>query len=92
MTEHVGVREFKARLSHYLARVSRGERFTVTARGKPVAEVGPSIPDDLPDHLRKLVEAGLMDGRGGPIRDLPDPIPLLPGDKTMVDYVREQRR
>ena len=90
MTNRVGIREFKAHLSQYLERVRRGERFTITARGKPVAEVGPSIPEDLPESIRRLAAAGLIQ-LGRSMRDLPPPIPMLPGEKTMVDYVREQR-
>lgn len=91
MAEEISVRELKARLSHYLKRVRKGERFVVTSRGSKVAELNPVIPDDLPEHIRKLIEAGQIRlGRG--MRNLPDPIPLLPGEKTMVDYVREQRR
>ncbi len=90
----VGVRELKARLSHYLDLVKAGECVTVTDRGKPVAELrAPApLPDDLPPKLRRLIEEGHA-RLGGPVRRLPPPIPLLPGDnnKTMADYVSEQR-
>ncbi len=90
----VGVQELKARLSHYLDLVKAGECVTVTDHGRPVAELrAPTpLPDDLPPKLRRLIEEGHA-RLGGPMRDLPPPIPLLPGDsgKTMVEYVSEQR-
>jgi hypothetical protein len=57
-----------------------------------VAEVNPVIPDDVPEHIRQMIEAGLIIPARRSMRNLPPPIPLLPGKKTMVDYVREQRR
>ncbi len=92
MPERVGIRELKARLSHYLARVKKGERFVITARGKKIAELSPAPADDVSEHARNLLEAGVIERLGGSMRDLPPPIPLLPGEKTMMDYVREQRR
>jgi prevent-host-death family protein len=35
------ISELKARLSHYLRVVRRGETVTVTDRGRPVAEIAP---------------------------------------------------
>lgn len=40
--ETVGTAEVKARLTQLLDRVSRGERFVITNRGKPVALLVPS--------------------------------------------------
>ncbi|HJP65754.1 MAG TPA: type II toxin-antitoxin system prevent-host-death family antitoxin [Actinomycetota bacterium] len=42
----VGVRELKARLSHYLARARAGEEIRVTDRGRPVARLGPVTSED----------------------------------------------
>ncbi len=39
--EEIGAYEAKTRLSELLARVSRGERFTLTRRGVPVAMLIP---------------------------------------------------
>lgn len=36
---NVGIRELKAHLSEYVDKASRGEDITVTARGKPVAQL-----------------------------------------------------
>ncbi len=39
----VGIRELKTKLSHYVARATRGETITVTDRGRPVAVLGPPL-------------------------------------------------
>lgn len=39
MTTYVGIRELKAKLSHYLDRAAAGETIVVTDRGKPKAEI-----------------------------------------------------
>lgn len=38
---NISVRELKSRLSAYLARVHRGETLVITARRKPLAQLGP---------------------------------------------------
>ena len=45
----VGVRELRQNLSKHLERVKRGETLTVTDRGREVAKLVPSVPDDHPD-------------------------------------------
>jgi len=47
----VSVRELKTRLSHYLRQLERGESFTVTRRGKPVALMAPAPGRE--DSLRR---------------------------------------
>ena len=37
----MGVREFKARLSHHLRRAQTGARLTITDRGRPIALLSP---------------------------------------------------
>ncbi len=41
MSEQVGVRELRDRLSSYLARVQAGEQIEVTDRGQPIALLVP---------------------------------------------------
>jgi prevent-host-death family protein len=93
---NVGIREFKAHLSRYLACVREGETLVITDRGKPVARLErmPATELEPPPLIKRLVAAGRLIDKGPPPRDLPAPIPLLPGDggKTSADYVREQRR
>jgi prevent-host-death family protein len=55
--EHVGVRELRQNLSKYLAEVKEGESFVVTERGKEVARISPSGPEDSP-IARLVTERG----------------------------------
>ena len=50
----VGSREFKNRISRYMAEVGRGATLLVTKRGKPIAKVSP--PDREPAHEPTLIE------------------------------------
>ena len=70
------MREARQNLSVYLERVQRGEAFTVTDHGRPVALLSPLPPGD--DPLADLVAAGLADP---PVRltDLPPPVPTTSG-------------
>lgn len=57
----VGIREFKARLSHYVRAARAGERVVVTERGRPVAHLTAAIPEGyphLPNSLAGLIEQG----------------------------------
>lgn len=74
MTSKVGVRELRQNLSVYLRRVAKGERFVVTDRREPVAELVPLAGED-DDWLRrnKLKPATRR------WEDLPPPIDLGPG-------------
>jgi antitoxin (DNA-binding transcriptional repressor) of toxin-antitoxin stability system len=51
MTTMIGAFEAKTKLSELLRRVEQGERFTVTVRGKVVAELGP--PEPARDAVRE---------------------------------------
>ena len=42
MSEQIGVQQAQAKLPEILRRVAAGESFTITKRGKPVADVLPS--------------------------------------------------
>jgi antitoxin (DNA-binding transcriptional repressor) of toxin-antitoxin stability system len=87
----VGIRELKANLSRYLARVREGETLVITDRGKPVAKVERFQSAEPPASVKHLVDSGKLIWKG-PIRYLPEPIQMLPGEKSLVDFVREQRR
>ena len=54
----VGVRKLKARLSHYLKRVGRGERVVITDRGKPVALISPTASRPEDDRINALLRDG----------------------------------
>ena len=81
MPETVGIKEFKARLSHYLERVKRGERFVITSRGEKIAELHRVIPEDVPEHIRQMMEAGLITPRGAPCATSRLPYPYSRGTK-----------
>ena len=90
---NVGIRELKRQLSKYISLVREGETVIVTDRGKPVARLEriPTPPVGLPPSLQRLADEGRLIYKP-PSRDLPAPISMLPGDKTLADYVSEQRR
>ena len=55
MTTRVGIRELKAKLSHYLERAAAGETIVVTARGRAKAELRPLSIDE---RLEQLIREG----------------------------------
>jgi prevent-host-death family protein len=55
--ERLGVRELRQNLSKYLLEVKQGESFVVTERGREVARLTPSGPDDSP-IARLVAERG----------------------------------
>ncbi len=61
----VGVRELKARLSHYLQRAHRGERIIVTARAHPVAVLGPAAAKPALERIERLLQVGVARWEGG---------------------------
>jgi len=58
MTEVVSVADAKRRFSELIERVSRGERFLVTRRGKPVLAL--VSPDDAPAEVDPPKKRGFM--------------------------------
>jgi prevent-host-death family protein len=88
---NVGVRELKAHLSQYLAKVREGEEIIITDRGEPVARIQPVSIANLPAKMQELIRTGRMTYRG-PMRYFPTRVRMTPGDKTSTDFVREQRR
>ena len=81
----VGIRELKARLSHFVSEVRTGEVVLITDRGSVVAEmrapsasVGPESAMDL--KLRRLAEeGGLVLGSPDPSVYVRSPIAASPG-------------
>ncbi len=64
----VGVRELKAKLSRYIARVESGEEVVVTERGKEVAILCPISTERR--MVQDLVRTGKARWRGGKPRGL----------------------
>lgn len=59
----IGIRELKAQLSAQLRRVKAGETVVITEHGRPIGWIVP-VPVDLPDRLRVLVNAGVVQWSG----------------------------
>lgn len=75
----VGVRELRQRASELLRRVARGETIEVTDRGHPVAVLAP-LPEGGP--LARLRASGDLTEATGVLDDLPEPLPLPPGEEA----------
>ena len=91
----IGIRELKDNLSKYIRRMEAGERIVITARGRAVAEIVPSIK---PDHLQvidfdQLLGSGAVVPpceEGDPLEDCPA-IHLVPGTATtLIDRERDE--
>ena len=64
VTTRVGIRELKARLSHYVDRAASGETIVVTDRGRAKAEIrGLSVEE--------RIQQGIAEGRITPGRGMP---------------------
>lgn len=74
--ESYGSFEAKTQLSHLLERVAKGEEFTITKHGKPVAKLVPAEPVVSKPDVKQVIEEmrafrkGNTLGEGLSIRDL----------------------
>lgn len=84
----VGVRELRQRASELLRRVEAGETIEVTDRGRPVAVLAP-----LPDHspIAQLTATGDLVPATNELADLPDPLPLKPGQESPTSVLERLR-
>lgn len=64
MSACIGAFDAKTHLSEYLERAFRGESFTITRRGEPIAELGPHS-DGADDHRAILGECEALRRRIG---------------------------
>lgn len=53
----VGAYEAKTRLSELLDRVEKGEEFTISRHGTPVARLTPAKKQSTPEERKRLIEA-----------------------------------
>ena len=83
----VGIRDLRASLSRYVARVKDGEEITVTEHGKPVARLVPLGGERKSDRLRR---EGIVRPARRPKGPRPQPI-NVPG-LSLSEIVIEQRR
>jgi prevent-host-death family protein len=74
--KQIGVRELRQHASRWLRRVTAGESFEVTDRGRPVALL---VPVPAVQGLEALLASGRARGGEGRITDLGPPLPLRPG-------------
>ena len=72
MATEVGIRQLRQNLSVYLRRVAKGERFVVTERGKPVADLVPRAEDE--DVWERILADPAWSKPVGRWEDLPPPI------------------
>src|SRR6266853_2041070 len=56
----VQIAELKNKLSFYLRHVRRGQEVVINDRKVPIARIVPLRTDDLDEHDRSLVAAGIM--------------------------------
>jgi prevent-host-death family protein len=84
----VGIRDLKARLSEYLARVERGEVIGITSRGRRIAEIVPALGVDS-------VERGVEEGWITFVRDEPPAavvrVPPRSGTRSTTELIRADR-
>jgi prevent-host-death family protein len=81
MFTEIGAFDAKTKLSEILRKVDQGERFTITVRGRPVANLVPVAPDRSAQKVAAAVK-GLL--------DFPR-IEGVPGD-TVLEWIREGRK
>lgn len=81
----VGIRELRAGLSRYVARVKEGEEIVVTEHGKPVAKLVPLTGERKID---RLIREGVLIPARRPKGPLPPPIKI---GGTVSDIVLQQR-
>jgi prevent-host-death family protein len=85
----VGIRELRQRASELLRRVEAGETFEVTDRGRPDAILAP-LPKRSP--IERLRTAGDLVPSRHDMSDLPDPLPLEPGQEPPSRVLERLRR
>ncbi len=85
----VGVRELRQRASELLRRVEAGETIEISDRGRPVAVLAP-LQDRSP--IVRLVAAGDLVPSQHDLDDLPDPLPLAPGQEPPSTTLARLRR
>jgi prevent-host-death family protein len=89
MASRVGVRELRQNLSVYLRRVARGERFVVTDRREPVAELVPLAADEDEDAAWMRRNNLIPPTRR--LEDLPPAVSLGDGGPLLSDLIDEDR-
>jgi prevent-host-death family protein len=84
-----GVRELRQRASELLRRVEAGETIEITDRGRPVAVLAP-LPNQRP--IERLRATGDLEPADSDLKDLPEPLPLAPGQEAPSSVLDRLRR
>lgn len=88
----VGIRELKARLSHYVKAASAGERIVITDRGAPVALICPPPrynDSEISPRLRQLIAEGRATPPSRPM-PLPD-VPSFTATRSVDEILADDR-
>ncbi len=89
MTTRVGIRELKAKLSHYLERAASGETIVVTDRGKAKAEIRAL---SVEERIQQGIEEGwIRPGRPGGLSGRKRPERGAKGRMTIAEAMAEDR-
>ena len=95
MSKSVGIREAKARFSHYVDLACAGDEVVITDRGRPVVRLVAVVSNKKgseEDVFRELEEAGLLERASGKKRSAPK-VPIAPRGRVSISaVVREMRR
>jgi prevent-host-death family protein len=81
MPTEIGAFEAKTKFSEILRKVDQGESFTITVRGRVVAQLTPPSPDTPAEEITAAVQA---------LIDFPR-IKGIPGD-TVLQWIHEGRK
>jgi prevent-host-death family protein len=91
--QRIGVRELRQNASYYLRRVAAGERFTVTDRGTPVAQLVPPAAGSTVEVMIARGEllppehpSGVLSGT------LPEPLDLGFSASEELQRLRDEER
>lgn len=87
MSARIGARELRQNLSAVLKRVEDGERFVITSRNEPVAELAPLR--GRVGTIQRMVDEGRATPAAGPM--VFDPIKLEDGGMTLTQALMIER-
>ncbi len=89
----VGVKELKNNLSHYLRKVAKGERISVTAHGQVIAELRPPQAPALSRYQQLIADGVITPARekGDPLEGVEKLALRLPKG-TAAAWIEEDRR
>ncbi len=89
LTNRVGIRDLKKKLSAHLKRVKAGQSIIITDRGRPVGRIIPE-EEDLKDQILRLQRAGLVSWNGKKLKAIQPPAQNK-GEMQVSDILIEMR-